>query len=498
MALASEGRSVQLLSRLLDGLAVAPAIPVTGLASDSRFVDKGDLFFAVKGESMDGRDFLSQAAAQGAVAIVAEQGVTETQRKSVAAIPVLEIKGLDRVVGEVASRFYGRPSEAMATAGVTGTNGKTTTSRILAHLLRAGGERCGVIGTLGASLDDAVVEAQNTTPGPISLQRQLAEWRDQGTTAVVMEVSSHSLVQHRVAGVRFDTAMFTNLSRDHLDYHGDMATYARAKARLFASEGLEHAVINRDDPWADVMISALASSTTLHLYSLKGGEVAVSASAAHYHGSGLEARVHTPWGDGRLQSSLVGNFNLSNLLAAITAACLAGMDLQDVLNAVSTLVGVDGRMQRVSNDRDLQLVVDYAHTPDALANVLQALRAHTPGQLWCVFGCGGDRDAGKRSEMGRIASELSDRMVITSDNPRSEAPMKIIDDILEGVPTARMRQAAAEPDRAKAIALAVADARPGDCVLVAGKGHEDYQLLGADRLAFSDVAALRQALESAP
>ncbi|MEE4658927.1 MAG: UDP-N-acetylmuramoyl-L-alanyl-D-glutamate--2,6-diaminopimelate ligase [Halieaceae bacterium] len=494
MALTPGCRPLQPLNRLLADIAPAPALPVAGLALDSRELLQGDLFIALPGERHDGREFLAQAREAGASAVLAEQGLSGAQRAAAGEMPVVEIEGLARHVGVIASRYFAEPSAAMTTVGVTGTNGKTTTSRLLAQILRPHFGHCGVIGTLGATLDNQVVEALNTTPDAIRLQRQLADWRDQGVGAAVLEVSSHSLVQHRVAGLAFNTAIFTNLSRDHLDYHGDMESYAGAKALLFASPGLQHAVVNRDDPWADVMIAALSSATSLHLYSLSRGEVAVSVSAVRYHNSGLEARVHTPWGDGLLRSPLAGDFNLSNLLAALTAACLAGMPLEAVLEQAARVETIAGRMQYIPNSRGLQLVVDYAHTPDALAKALAALRAHTAGRLWVVFGCGGDRDTGKRPEMGRIATALADRVVITSDNPRGEAPLAIIDDVLAGVPPADVANVAVEADRAGAIAMAVSQAQPGDCVLVAGKGHENYQIIGGERLPFSDVQALREAL----
>lgn len=495
MALTSDYGAVQPLSRLLADIVSAPALPVSGLALDSRELEPGDLFLAVRGERDDGRDYLAQARASGAIAALVEPGITESQRGFADTMPVIEVTNLAQQVGVIAGRFFDHPADHMTTVGITGTNGKTTTSRLLAQLLRGHAGRCGVMGTLGATLCDDVVEAVNTTPDAIRLHRQLAQWREQSVPVAVLEVSSHSLVQHRVAGVSFNSAIFTNLSRDHLDFHGDMDSYARAKAMLFATPGLEYAIINRDDPYADVMISALESKTALYLYSLSRGEVAVNASAIHFHSGGMEARVHTPWGDGTLHSPLAGEFNLSNLLAALAAACLAGMSLEAALAAASRLQSIDGRMQYLGNERGLQLVVDYAHTPDALAKVLQALRAHTKRKLWVVFGCGGDRDRGKRPEMGRLAAELADRIVITSDNPRSEPPMQIIDDVLAGISPKAMRRVAVEDDRASAIALAVGEAAAGDCVLVAGKGHEDYQLVGDKRLAFSDADAVRAALE---
>ena len=471
---------------------------VSGLQLDSRSLQSGDLFMAFPGEQHDGRDYLAEAAAVGAVACVVERGLTQAQRDAASGLALLEVDGLAQQVGNIAARFYGHPSARMHLVGITGTNGKTTTSRLLAQLLRGAHGQCGVIGTLGASLDDAAADAANTTPDAISLQAQLAGWLAQGVQHAVLEVSSHALEQGRVNGLEFDTAVFTNLTHDHLDYHGDMASYGAAKARLFAFDGLAGAVVNADDPYA----ATIAASCPLQVlgYSVAGGafeepasgplEISVTASDLQYRAGGLQAWLRSPWGDGELNSPLAGEFNLSNLLAAISAACLAGVPLPQVLREVPALRGVPGRMEYVPNQREIQAVVDYAHTPDALRQALQALRAHTGGELICVFGCGGDRDAEKRPVMGAIASECADRAVVTSDNPRNENPMSIIDHVVDGMSGAYE----VEPDRAAAIRRAVELAQPGDAILVAGKGHETYQQLGSERFPFSDVSELRLAL----
>jgi UDP-N-acetylmuramoyl-L-alanyl-D-glutamate--2,6-diaminopimelate ligase len=452
----------------------------------------GDVFIAMVGERHDGRSYLAEAAAAGAVAAIVERGLTDLQRKAAGRLPIVEVEELSQKAGVIAANFYRQPSDAMHTVGVTGTNGKTTTSRVLAQLLRTRLGSCGVIGTLGASLGNDTVEAANTTPDALSLQRQLAQWRDQSVQAAVLEVSSHSLVQGRVQGMHFNTAIFTNLTHDHLDYHGDMESYGLAKSLLFRSPGLQSAVINRDDDFAASLKTALEPGVELIDYSLCSSAAAVYAEAIDYHESGLETRIHSPWGDGLLHSPLAGDFNLSNLLAAISAACLAGMPLAQAMEQVPRLSGVDGRMQYVPNDAGIQLVVDYSHTPDALAKALTALRAHTRGRLHCVFGCGGDRDRGKRPVMGRIASEHADHLIVTSDNPRGEDPAAIIEDIRAGVTV----DAEFEADRAAAITLAVLGAEPGDCVLVAGKGHESYQEIDGRRLPFSDVQQIERALEA--
>ncbi len=388
------------LFRLLLGIADAVALPVYGIQLDSRRLQPGDLFIALPGDQHDGRDYIAVAADAGACAVVAEAGLSAAQREAARQLPVVEVCDLADQVGLIASRFFGQPGERMTTVGITGTNGKTTTSRVLAQFLRARFGSCGVIGTLGATLGDDTVNAANTTPDAVSLHRQLADWAADDVAAAVLEVSSHSLVQGRVGGLPFNTALFTNLSHDHLDYHGDMDSYAAAKARLFSVDGLQHAVINADDSYARVMRAAVAPGTEVIEYAIESGAADVRVSDIKYHRGGLEASLHTPWGEGRILSPMAGDFNLANLMAAISAACLNGMPLAQALDAIPDLKGVEGRMEYVDNDAELQLVVDYAHTPDALSQALRALRAHTDGKLHCVFGCGGDRDSRQASVDG--------------------------------------------------------------------------------------------------
>jgi UDP-N-acetylmuramoyl-L-alanyl-D-glutamate--2,6-diaminopimelate ligase len=378
----------------------------------------------------------------------------------------------------------------MHVVGITGTNGKTTTSRIIAQLSRALGRPCGVIGTLGVTLADDVSAAGNTTPDALSLQRQLAEWLEQGVSDVSMEVSSHALVQGRVNGVEFTTAIFTNLSHDHLDYHQSMEAYGRAKLRLFAQHGLRHAIVNADDQFAAQVCAAVGAGVRTLTYSTRGAAADVRIENARFDVAGVHAQLHSPWGVTEFFSPLSGDFNLANVAAAVTALALAGENMLMVLEAVANLNPVPGRMQAIPNALQLQVLVDYAHTPDALEQVLQALRPHVAGSLVTVFGCGGDRDSDKRQLMGRVACALSDRVVITSDNPRTEDPLTIMRDIESGC----SGQYTLIADRADAIAAVIADAEPGDCVVIAGKGHEDYQLIEGRRIPFSDEAHVRAAL----
>ena len=456
-------------------------VVVKGIALDSRRVRPGDLFLAIPGERHDGRQFIEQAVASGAVAVVAEPPVTGYVDEL--CVPVIEQAELQQDVGFIAAKFYGQPSRAMRMVGVTGTNGKTTTSWLVAQLARSLGKTCGVIGTLGATLSDDVAEASNTTPDAVSLQRKIAHWRDEGVSCACMEVSSHALVQGRINGVTFETAVFTNLSRDHLDYHGTMAAYGRAKMQLFVSEGLAHAVVNLDDAYAGELLSMIDDDTRVLTYSSRGTASAdVVISNAEFHSGGVTAQIHSPWGDGDFFSPLAGDFNLANLAAAISVVALMSGDFPAVLEAVETLKAVPGRMQVIPNDRGIQIIVDYAHTPDALEQVLRALTPHVVGRMITVFGCGGDRDSGKRSVMGRVACERSGLSIVTSDNPRSEDPLSILRDIELGC----TGDYTLVVSRAEAIAMALREARPGDCVLIAGKGHEDYQEIDGERLYFSD------------
>lgn len=477
------------LAELLGSSSCAGAgTEIHGLQLDSRKVRAGDLFLAMPGEAHDGRHFIEQAVANGAAAVVAEAPVAGFVDDI--PVPLVELPELRLEAGWLAAKFYGYPSRQLHMVGVTGTNGKTTTSRLVAQLGRALGRSFGVIGTLGATIDDGVVEAGNTTPDPVALQLQLAQWRDQGVYAVCMEVSSHALVQGRVSGVEFETAVYTNLSHDHLDYHGSMDAYGRAKLQLFATEGLRHAVINLDDEFASKVREVIAGDVQVLTYSIAGGAADVRIEDAKFHPGGVRARVHSPWGSGEFSSPLPGDFNLANLAAALSALALAGEDLAALLQAVSTLHAVPGRMQVIPNTLGLQLIVDYAHTPDALEQVLRALKPHVSGALVTVFGCGGDRDSQKRQIMGRVACEWSDRVVVTSDNPRSENPLAIMGDIATGCSGHYQMQ----PDRAEAIRVAVAGARPGDCVVIAGKGHEKYQIIEGERLYFSDEEQVLAAL----
>ena len=489
MASAAVGVPTMALPELLDIRNASDAdTMISGLQLDSRKVRPGDLFLALPGDVHDGRQFIEQAVANGAAAVAAEAPVAGFL--DAITVPLVELPDLRFELGALAARFYRNPSSQQHVTGVTGTNGKTTTSRIIGQLTRALGKPCGVIGTLGASLCDDMAAARNTTPDAISLQQQLSDWLQQGVLAVTMEVSSHALAQGRVNGLCFETAVYTNLSHDHLDYHGSMEAYGRAKLQLFTNEHLRHAIINADDAFSPRVRDAVVQEAEVLTYSICGAAADVRVENAHFGVDGVHGEFHTPWGQAEFSSPLAGDFNLANMAAAVTALVVSGEDLGAVLQSVVELNAVPGRMETVPNRQGLQVVVDYAHTPQALEHVLQALRSQTDGELVCVFGCGGDRDEEKRQLMGRVACRLADRVIVTSDNPRSEAPGQIMAHIETGC----SGDYTLVEDRGQAIAMAIADAASGDCILIAGKGHEEYQQLDERRIYFSDVAEASKAL----
>ncbi|TCJ18720.1 UDP-N-acetylmuramoyl-L-alanyl-D-glutamate--2,6-diaminopimelate ligase [Parasulfuritortus cantonensis] len=460
-----------------------------GLTADSRKVRPGDVFLAMPGAVHDGRAHIPAALAAGAAGIVWEaEGYAWPAQYEVANWPVA---GLAGIAAGLAGEWWQRPSETLWMVGITGTNGKTSCSHWLADCLGRLGRRTAVIGTLGNGFPDALAGASHTTPDAVSLQGLLAGYRDAGAAGVAMEVSSHALDQGRVAGVAFDVAVLTNLSRDHLDYHGDMASYAHAKARLFDWPGLGWAVLNQEDELGRRLYADLAGRPVERLgYGFGAGEV--RGSDLRLSADGLAMNVATPWGGGELRAALMGRFNADNLLACLAALLASGVDLEAALAVLGQVRPAPGRMQRVAGPAGTPtLVVDYAHTPDALEKALATLRPLTAGRLLCVFGCGGGRDRGKRPLMGEVAARLADLAIVTSDNPRNEDPAAIVAEIRAGMSGAER----VEPDRGQAIAEAIALAGPDDVVLVAGKGHEDYQEVQGERRPFSDVAVAQQLLE---
>jgi len=482
------------------------SLGVRRLVNDSRAVRPGDTFVAYPGNARDGRDYIVQAVANGAASVLWERPGFRWDPQW--RVPNLGVRALRYHAGGIASRLHGRPSRRLRVIGVTGTNGKTTCCQWIAQALTRCGRRCAVIGTLGYGWRAPLKPLANTTPDALWLHAQLAEFARRGAQAVAMEVSSIGLDQDRVAGVEFDTALFTNLSRDHLEYHRTLRRYREAKARLFTWDTLRHAVVNLDDDFgAELAWRVRRPGLEVIGYGFRaehGGRVARVAGANLVSGaSGVSFDVRTPWGAARVTGPVPGRHNASNLLGTLAVLLAGGVPLRRAVAALAALKPLPGRLQRLGGGAKPLVIVDYAHTPDALEQVLTTLRellasnpsplTPHPSRLFCVFGCGGDRDPGKRPRMGQVAARLADRVVVTSDNPRSEAPRKIIGDIVAGVPGGA-GGVEIEPDRRAAIVSAVAGARRGDIVLVAGKGHETYQEIRGVRRPFSDAAVAREAL----
>ena len=493
------------LADLLQDFAAAPALPVHGIASDSRVLQRGDLFLAVQGLGSHGLDYLEQARAAG-VCAVAWDASTGSEPNDIG-VPIIAIEGLAGKLGEIANRFYGRPSEHLDVIGVTGTNGKTTVAWMLAQAVELCGDRCAYLGTLGYGVDVVDGAEEMTTPAAVELHGRLADFVQQGAVRAAIEVSSHALDQDRVNGVRFDAAIFTNLTRDHLDYHADMREYFESKARLFIECEPGNRIVAVDSEYGAELADRCAQDVVLVSTQADRVEdsrpyVFVRSIEATQHGS--DVTFASTWGDGAFTLPVPGAFNVANAALVLAFLLKKGVPLEASCDVMSQLSAPPGRMQRVAVDavdRSLQCMtkdgpavyVDYAHTPDALDVALRALRAHCRGQLWCVFGCGGERDAGKRPQMGRVAEAQCDRVVVTTDNPRNEDALAIIEDIVAGI-TDRDDVMVIE-DRAAAIAWAVEQAGEDDVVLVAGKGHENYQDVAGSRIRFSDYAVAASALQ---
>ncbi len=484
--------SAMRLDDLLGAAVAAPhgAIAVHGLTLDSRAVRAGDAFVALRGTRQHGILFAPAALASGASVVIAEAPAPPAP-PTVA--PVVWIDGLCERLGAIAARFHGEPCAALRVVGVTGTNGKTSTVQLLAQALHHAGRRVATVGTLGAGLFGALREGERTTPDAIAVQALLRDFRDLGAQDVAMEVSSHALDQGRVNGVHFSVAVFTNLTRDHLDYHGTMEAYGAAKARLFAWPGLGWAVVNVDDGFGRALADRLPADVQRLRCAIDAEAAEIRASAVRTDARGLRFHLATPWGEAEVATALLGRFNVANLLGVVGALGALGVDFAAICDALAALRPVNGRMARLGGDGTQPLVVvDYAHTPDALEQALLTLRAHCAGALVCVFGCGGERDAGKRPQMAAIAARLADRVIVTDDNPRSEDGDAIVAQILTGFD--RPGAVTVQRDRAAAIGVAVQAATSADIVLIAGKGHEPYQEIAGRRLPFDDLVVARSAL----
>jgi UDP-N-acetylmuramoyl-L-alanyl-D-glutamate--2,6-diaminopimelate ligase len=503
------------LAKLTAGLVAAPAaLEVSDVTLDSRAAGPGALFLACRGRGRHGIEFLGEALARGARAVLyepspgalelVEAGLTGLARDSgggadevfVAAVPQLS-----EHVGIIADRFFGEPSQAVTVVGITGTNGKTTCAWLLAQALGQCERPAAYMGTIGYGFPGVLAATERTTDDAVTVHRRLAAMRDLGAEVVSMEVSSHALDQHRVGGVRFHTAAFTNLTRDHLDYHGTMTAYADAKARLFAWPGLALRVINVDDEFGAQLAGQL-SAAQLVITTRAGerqqqppGARVVRAVRVEAAISGLIIDVESSWGAARLEVPLIGEFNADNALTVLAVLLAWDIPLAKAAAALGSCRAAPGRMEAFGGrDAAPLAIVDYAHTPDALAKALRAARRHCRGRLRVIFGCGGDRDPGKRPMMGRTAAELADEVVVTDDNPRSESPERIVADILAGIPGSAA--ARVEHDRALAIRTTLARSGPEDVLLIAGKGHEEYQIYGSEHRPFSDQSVTRAALEA--
>ncbi len=504
------------LAELLEGVVPEGAlhqqrlqsVVITALACDSREVRPGALFLARRGRHDHGTRFIADALARGAAAVLYDpDGAVPLPPDTARSVPLLAVTQLTHHLGTVADRFHQHMTRRLFTAAVTGTNGKTTVSWLVAHALHASGRHAGLIGTLGNGLADNLTPGNHTTPHACEIHNLLAEFRQQGARAMVMEASSHGIHQGRLNRLDLDVAVFTNLTRDHLDYHGDMEAYGQAKERLFHHPHLRAAVINADDPWGRRILAGLPASVQAWCYTLgteipelttNAGIRRVRARCLESSADGLVLEVITPQGEGRIESPYLGRFNASNLLAALAVLECAGLSLDEACRCLAAAPAVPGRMARVNHEAPVgqaqlpTVVVDYAHTPDALENALSALRPHCRGNLIVVFGCGGERDHGKRPQMGAVAAAVADHVWLTDDNPRSEVGDRIIADIRAGIPAGV--RVSVERDRAAAIEAAVWEARAGDVVLVAGKGHETYQQIGSERRHFNDAEQAHRAL----
>ena len=471
-----------------------PDLDIQGLKTNSHTCGVGDLFIGMPGTRVDGGEFWSGALAAGAVAAIVSP---EAMRKNppTANSVVISAENMTQACAQIAAAFYGYPGQKLKMVGVTGTNGKTTTTHLIEYFLTQANLPTALIGTLYTRWPGFEETAVNTTPFSVDLQQQLAKAMNAGCDTGVMEVSSHALHQGRVLSCAFEVGVFTNLTQDHLDYHLNMEDYFAAKALLFSPNYLQgRAIINADDIYGQRIIASLHREQVWS-YSVNDSTADFWMSDLNYQPNGVSGILHTPQGNVDFSSPLVGQYNLENLLAAVGAVVHLGLDLQLVAGAIPGFPGVPGRMERVqiSSQQDISVIVDYAHTPDSLENLLKAARPFIPGRMICVFGCGGDRDRTKRPKMGKIAAELADMAVVTSDNPRTENPEKILEDVVAGIPD--LVQAMVISDRSTAIRTAILQAQPGDGVLLAGKGHEDYQILGTEKIHFDDREQAREALQ---
>jgi len=487
-------------------------LPIKQLHLDSRNIQKGDGFVALKGDLYDGKTFIGEALKKGASVVLVDASELEGFDFD-SNLPIVAIPELNENLSQLADNLYHHPSASLSVVGITGTNGKTSCVQFYAQAIALLTGRCGVMGTTGfgvfeltqnkKSLDKALTTTGMTTPDPIAVQKILSQFVDQSISRCAMEVSSHGLVQHRVAAVDINTAIFTNLSHDHLDYHQTMEAYGKAKAQLFVMPSVKNIVINTDDAYATTLLKNIAKDVNVMTYGFESKPSGIRSDLHLFVKSAdiLKSQVtkvqllaetqdqSTPY---TFSTSLLGQFNISNLLAVIGGLYAEGFALDTIVEMLPAIKPIDGRMELIESSADVSVVVDFAHTPDALSKALSALHDSVVGSLWCVFGCGGDRDKAKRPEMAAVAKGLADHIIITNDNPRTEAPDTILDDIAQGFDAKTFLRI---PDRAEAIKYAIKHGAKNDTILIAGKGHETYQILGTEKHYFSDQEQAKAALE---
>jgi len=477
-------------------------LSIKTISTDSRTLKPGALFIALPGINQDERaSYIEEAIKKGAVMILSEGNLNFLKESEKLSVPLIPFSNLKAATGYIAAQFYDDPSSKLSVIGVTGTNGKTSVTHYIAQALNKLESPCAVMGTLGNGWVNKLKKTSHTTLDAVSIQSNLSDFLKEGACVVAMEVTSHALMQERVSGVHFNTAIFMNLTRDHLDYHQTMSSYFEAKQKLFTKCRPRAVVVNLDDTYGLEIIKHLDYQNqkvigfTTHSAiraSIPEDVLLITTPSLEFRPNGFKVCINTPWGEGIIDCALVGDFNVSNVLATLAAICLQGFPLELATNAISKLKTVKGRMDKIGGKTNPTIIVDYAHTPDALKQVLESIKQHCQGKLWCVFGCGGDRDRGKRPLMAEIAECLSDKVIVTQDNPRTEDPEQIIKDILQGLE--RPNQVHIEIDRLEAIQYAVLNSEAADWIVVAGKGHEEVQIIGEKRLPFSDKIAIKEAL----
>ena len=494
MSLSALNANQHSLSKLMEGFADTPEMFISGIASDSRKVKSGFLFLACKGINNHGINYLKEAAKAGASAVAWDSSTSIAPNKT--DITLIAVDNLFQHLGEIANRFYKKPSYDLKTIGITGTNGKTTTAWLLKQCLDCLGDRCAYIGTLGSGIDELTDNQGMTTPAAIELHHTLSKFLKTGAKSAVIEVSSHALSQGRVNGIQFDAGIFTNLTQDHLDYHGDMQTYFETKSKLFLEHNPKIKIINVNSKYGIKLTeqcsqdAIIVSSIPEMVVNRKFFVIIKSFSMNHV---GSKVFFSSSWGEGVFKIPLPGIFNIENAAVVLAYLLATGIDLNKACDALSSVKAPSGRMQKLQFC-DRRIYVDYAHTPNALESALKALRPHSLSKLWCVFGCGGDRDKGKRPLMARVVEKYADYVVVTSDNPREEGSTNIIEDILSGIKNKNSIKVI--EDRAKAINWAISNSNKNDIVLIAGKGHEAYQEINGERQPFSDAVQVNLAIKS--